>query len=151
MQNPSDDESEDAAELLSFRCSFCLKDSRDAGTLIEGRERDELGRAYICRNCVEICVYIFMDVKQKRLAIEDATAAGQFVLTPLAQMIEETLETLTDTERKIVKLRYGLDGGYNHTLLEIGQRLELTPEEVGRYETQAITKLRSQSQPPSKP
>jgi hypothetical protein len=151
VRNLSDDESEAAAERPSVPCSFCLKDSRDAGTLIEGPERDQLGRAYICRNCVEICVYILMDVKRKSLATDDATAVGQFVLTPLSQLIEETLKTLTDTERKIVKLRYGLDGGYNHTLLDIGQGHDLTPEEVGRYETQAIAKLRSQRQPPTKP
>ncbi len=88
-----------------------------------------------------------MDVNRRRLAFEDAAAGSQFVLTPLAQMIEETLKTLTDTEREIVKLRYGLNGGYYHTLLDIGQRLNLALEEVGRYETQAITKLRSQSEP----
>ncbi len=151
MRNPSDDESKDASERLSARCSFCLKDSKGAGTLIEGPERDGSVRAYICRNCIEICVYCFIDVKRKGLATEDAAARSQFVLTPLAQMIEETLKTLTDTERTIVKLRFGLNGGYNHTLLGIGQRLNLTPEDVASYETQAITKLRSQSPPPMKP
>lgn len=143
MRNPSGHESDDPAERPSVRCSFCLKDSGDAGTLIEGRERHESGRAYICRNCVECCVYIFMDVKRKSLAIEDAAAANQFALTPLAQVIEETLKRLTDTEREIVKLRYGLDGGFNHALLEIGNRLSLTPEDVGRCENEAVTKLRS--------
>jgi RNA polymerase primary sigma factor len=84
-----------------------------------------------------------MDVKRKSVATDDAAAGSQFVLTPLAQLIEETLKTLTDTEREIVKLRYNLDGGYNQTLLEIGQRLNLTPEDVGRYEIEAIMKLRS--------
>jgi DNA-binding CsgD family transcriptional regulator len=151
LRDPGDHEPEDSDERPSVRCSFCLKDSRDAGSLVEGPERFLLGRAYICRNCVEICVYIFMDVKRKSLATEDAAAVGKFVLTPLAQMIEETLKTLNDTEREIIKLRYGLDGGYNHTLLEIGRRLNLTSENVGRYETQAITKLRLQRQPPMKP
>jgi hypothetical protein len=49
-------------------------------------------------------VYIFIDVKQKSSATEDAAAGSQFVLTPLAQLIEETLKTLTDTWREIVKL-----------------------------------------------
>src|SRR5262245_46235511 len=123
---------------LRFVVPLASKIRKGAGSLVEGPQRGELGRAYICRNCVEICAYIFMDVKQKSLATEDAAAGSPFVLTPLAKLIEETLKTLTDTEREIVKLRYGLDGGYNHALLEIGQRLNLTPEDVGGYETQAI-------------
>lgn len=78
MPNPSDHEPEDAAERPSVPCSFCLKESKAAGTLIEGPQRDELGCAYICRNCVEICFYIFIDQKQKGHATENATAVGQF-------------------------------------------------------------------------
>ena len=51
MPNPSDHEPEDAAERPSAPCPFCLKDWRDAGTLIEGPERDELGRAYLPQLC----------------------------------------------------------------------------------------------------
>jgi DNA-directed RNA polymerase specialized sigma subunit len=151
LRNPSDQESEDAAERPSARCSFCLQDSRESGTLIEGPNHDKLGAAYICYNCVYICAVIFEDKKQEILATEDAAAASQFVLTPLSQMIEKTLKTLTEPESKVVKLRYGLGDGYNHTLEEVGRRLKLTAEDVRRYEIQAVTKLRSQSQPPLKP
>jgi DNA-directed RNA polymerase specialized sigma24 family protein len=145
MPIPSDHESQDAAQRASARCSFCLHDPSDTGTLIEGRKRDDFGPAYICSNCVDLCAHILEDrnQKQKLVATEDKVAAHPFDLNWLSQIIEYTLESLTDTERKIVRLRNGLGDGYKHTLEEVGRRLELTSEEVQRFETEAITKLQS--------
>ncbi len=50
---------------------------------------------------------------------------------------------LTELERQVVKMRYGLDDGYTYSLEEVGQRLEITAERVREIETEAVAKLRS--------
>lgn len=65
--------------------------------------------------------------------------------TMLSEMMEEVLETLTPREAKVLRLRYGLEDGKNHTLEEIGQVLEVTRERVRQIEVKALRKLRRKS------
>ena len=146
MQNPRDHESEGAAERPSARCSFCQKDSSEVGTLVEGPSRDELGAVYICRDCVELCASIFEQEKQRSLAPQDETAASDAM--SVQQKIDEVLGTLSDTEREVVKLRYGLGDGYTYTVEEVARGLEITPDAVQEIENRAVAKLQSQNQPP---
>jgi RNA polymerase primary sigma factor len=55
--------------------------------------------------------------------------------------MEILLECLEEREARVLRLRYGLDGGGYHTLQAIGEDLELTRERVRQIETAALTKI----------
>lgn len=59
--------------------------------------------------------------------------------------VRELLETLTDREREVIRLRYGLDGGRSHTLEEIGEKLGVTRERIRQIETRAMEKMRGKA------
>ena len=68
---------------------------------------------------------------------EDA-AANQL----LKEQINEILDSLSDRERKILKMRFGIDGGKSHTLEEVGQEFAVTRERIRQIEAKALNKLR---------
>jgi RNA polymerase primary sigma factor len=57
------------------------------------------------------------------------------------------LETLNEREQRIIRLRYGLEDGREHTLSKIGDRLGITRERVRQIEAQALRKLRKTQLP----
>ncbi len=59
----------------------------------------------------------------------------------LKDKIEKVLKTLTDRERKIITLRYGLGDGYTYTLEEVGHMFNVTRERVRQIEAKAVSKL----------
>lgn len=61
----------------------------------------------------------------------------------LRSHVQGVLEKLTDRERVVVQLRFGLGGNRAHTLGEIGEQLQLTRERVRQIEAEALTKLRN--------
>ena len=67
--------------------------------------------------------------------IEEENAAIQ------AQSIGAALMTLTYREKEIVKLRYGLAGGHQYSMQEVGQIFKITIERVRQIEAKAIRKL----------
>jgi RNA polymerase primary sigma factor len=54
----------------------------------------------------------------------------------------ELLGTLTAREAQVLRMRFGLDGGVERTLAEIGASFDLTRERIRQIETQALRKLR---------
>jgi RNA polymerase primary sigma factor len=58
------------------------------------------------------------------------------------EQLDQVLEKLTQRERDVVRLRFGLEDGYTHTLEEVGQRFAVTRERVRQIELRAIKKLR---------
>ena len=56
--------------------------------------------------------------------------------------VNEILDMLTDREKQIIKLRYGLIGDYQHTLVEVGQIMGITGERVRQIEKESIEKLK---------
>ena len=64
----------------------------------------------------------------------------------LRKQIGETLETLSERERKVLVLRYGLYDGKERTLQEIGVNFHLTRERIRQIEAKALRKLRHPSQ-----
>lgn len=60
----------------------------------------------------------------------------------LKEQVQSVLSTLSDREQKIIKMRFGLDGGKSHTLEEVGQEFAVTRERIRQIEAKALTKLR---------
>ena len=52
------------------------------------------------------------------------------------------LKTLTPREEKVIKMRFGLDDGSEHTLEEVGQSFAVTRERIRQIEAKALRKLR---------
>jgi RNA polymerase primary sigma factor len=63
----------------------------------------------------------------------------------LKEQTEAVLKTLTPREEKIIKMRFGLDDGSEHTLQEVGQSFALTRERIRQIEAKALHKLRHPS------
>ena len=59
----------------------------------------------------------------------------------LRGQIDQLLRTLTEREREIIRLRYGLGDGYSYTLEEVGRIFRITRERVRQIESRAVRKL----------
>jgi len=60
----------------------------------------------------------------------------------LREVVARSLDSLSDRERTVLQLRFGIGNGREHTLLEIGRRLGISRERVRQLEKQALAKLR---------
>ena len=63
----------------------------------------------------------------------------------LREQTAQVLKTLTPREEKIVKMRFGLEDGSEHTLEEVGQNFAVTRERIRQIEAKALRKLRHPS------
>jgi len=68
------------------------------------------------------------------------TEAATYLI--LRERIEEALDQLTTRERDVLKMRFGLDDGYPHTLEEVGRHFQVTRERIRQIEAKALKKLR---------
>lgn len=66
------------------------------------------------------------------------SATGQL----LKEHVKDMLGALSEREQKILKLRFGLEDGRNHTLEEVGQEFNVTRERIRQIEAKALAKLR---------
>lgn len=71
------------------------------------------------------------------LAPMDAAARGM-----LREQVQNALAALTDREREVLELRYGLVDGKDHTLEEVGKYFKVTRERIRQIEAKALRKLR---------
>ena len=78
------------------------------------------------------------DPQEEEQAVED-TAYFQ-----MRQRIQELLSALSETDAKLLTLRFGLEGGKPMTPVQTGQVLGLTPEQVVSREAAALNQLRNQ-------
>jgi RNA polymerase primary sigma factor len=63
----------------------------------------------------------------------------------LQEQTESLLKTLTPREEKIIKMRFGLEDGSEHTLEEVGHSFAVTRERIRQIEAKALRKLRHPS------
>ncbi len=91
----------------------------------------------------------------KQVGNEEDTALGDFVSddeseTPMNQItnkflqkhIRLVLETLPAREQRVLRMRFGLDGGFSHTLEEVGYVFQVTRERIRQIEAKALRRLR---------
>ncbi|MCD7763563.1 MAG: RNA polymerase sigma factor RpoD [Lachnospiraceae bacterium] len=80
--------------------------------------------------------------------IEDDTAlspADSAAFSMLREELSTALESLTDRERQVIKLRFGLEDGRARTLEEVGKEFNVTRERIRQIEAKALRKLRHPS------
>ena len=63
----------------------------------------------------------------------------------LREQLMEVLDTLTEREQKVLKLRFGLEDGRTRTLEEVGKQFDVTRERIRQIEAKALRKLRHPS------
>ena len=63
----------------------------------------------------------------------------------LRESVEDVLESLTERERRVLRLRFGLDDGRGRTLEEVGKEFNVTRERIRQIEAKALRKLRHPS------
>ena len=77
---------------------------------------------------------------------KDATSPEQHAsYEMLKEQLEQVLETLTDREENVLRLRFGLDDGRTRTLEEVGKVFGVTRERIRQIEAKALRKLRHPS------
>jgi RNA polymerase primary sigma factor len=89
---------------------------------------------------------------------EDESHLGDFIvdaahLSPAEQMVNvnlhdqtaEVLKSLSPREEKIIRMRFGLEDGSEHTLEEVGSSFAVTRERIRQIEAKALRKLRHPS------
>ncbi|WP_317304165.1 RNA polymerase sigma factor RpoD [Allisonella histaminiformans] len=72
-------------------------------------------------------------------AVAPDEAAGSILLR---EQIDELLNTLTDRERQVLELRFGLHDGKTRTLEEVGKHFDVTRERIRQIEGKALNKLK---------
>jgi RNA polymerase primary sigma factor len=82
------------------------------------------------------------DVIEDRTALTPPDAASHLELT---ELVEDLLDRLTERERAVISLRYGLTDGCSRTLEEVGKAFQVTRERIRQIEARALDKLRSHS------
>lgn len=65
--------------------------------------------------------------------------------TLLKEQLNEVLDTLTDREQKVLRLRFGMNDGRARTLEEVGKEFDVTRERIRQIEAKALRKLRHPS------
>ncbi|MDN5347968.1 MAG: polymerase primary sigma factor [Clostridia bacterium] len=77
---------------------------------------------------------------------EDAPAPAEAASSMLLrEQLEEVLDSLTPREKRVLRLRFGLDDGRSRTLEEVGQEFGVTRERIRQIEAKALRKLRHPS------
>ncbi|MDA2925069.1 sigma-70 family RNA polymerase sigma factor, partial [Acidobacteria bacterium AH-259-L09] len=63
----------------------------------------------------------------------------------LKEQTAAVLQSLTPREEQIIRMRFGIEDGNEHTLQEVGQRFSVTRERIRQIEAKALRKLRDPS------
>ena len=132
--------------------------------ILEGLGREGLPEEIAAEMGIKVeKVYHLMKIYQRVISLEtpvgddgnDASLLIQFIkdekTTPpsvqaarvlLKQRLKEILDDLTDRERKILSMRFGLEDGVTHTLEEVGQVFGVTRERIRQIQAKSLEKIR---------
>lgn len=77
-------------------------------------------------------------IEDEDTATPEESATGQL----LKEQVKGLLGSLSEREQKILRLRFGLEDGKNHTLEEVGQEFSVTRERIRQIEAKALAKLK---------
>jgi len=127
-REPSEDEVAKAMDIPVDRVREVMKISMDPVSLETpiGEEEDSHLGDFIQDNQVEV-----------------PADAATFIL--LREQLLEVLDTLTEREQKVLRLRFGIDDGHARTLEEVGREFNVTRERIRQIEAKALRKLRHPS------
>jgi RNA polymerase primary sigma factor len=152
---------EPSAEQIALEMEFLTKDETDAIKMLRARgERIDTGLLRKLRRAAQK-VRKIMRISQEPMSLEmpigqeDSSLLGDFieddkVLGPvdaasrqlLKEQIRSALGVLSEREREVLEMRFGLSDGQDHTLEEVGRHLGVTRERIRQIEAKALRKLR---------
>lgn len=127
-REPTPEEIGRAMKLPAWRIREILKTAQDPVSLETpvGEEEDSLLGDFI---------------KDEQVTVPGEAAAQ----TLLQEQIQEVMRTLTERERQVLRLRFGLEDGQARTLEEVGRSFQVTRERIRQIEAKALRKLRHPS------
>lgn len=152
---------EPSAEQIALEMEFLTKDETDAIRMLRGSgERIDAGLQRKLRRAAQK-VRKIMRISQEPMSLEmpigqeDSSMLGDFIeddkiMGPvdaasrqlLKEQIRSALGVLSDREREVLEMRFGLSDGQDHTLEEVGKHLGVTRERIRQIEAKALRKLR---------
>jgi RNA polymerase sigma factor (sigma-70 family) len=83
-----------------------------------------------------------LDLKSRVSDVRVASPEEDVVRREMADRLEESMASLEDREKEVLRLRYGLGTDHEHSLAEVGRRLGVSRERVRQIEARAFRKLR---------
>lgn len=150
-----------SAEQIALEMDFLTKEERDAIRMLrrEGRPLDSLLARKLRRAAQK--VRKIMRISQEPMSLdmpigqEDSSQLGDFIEDEnipgpvdaaskqlLKEQIRNALGVLSDREREVLQMRFGLIDGQDHTLEEVGKHFGVTRERIRQIEAKALRKLR---------
>jgi RNA polymerase primary sigma factor len=152
---------EPSAEQVALEMDFLTKDETEAIRLLRRNgERIDPGLQRKLRRAAQK-VRKIMRISQEPMSLEmpigqeDSSLLGDFIeddkiLGPvdaasrqlLKEQIRSALGVLSEREREVLEMRFGLQDGQDHTLEEVGKHLGVTRERIRQIEAKALRKLR---------
>lgn len=126
-EEPTPEELADYLDIPLIDVENALKYEQDAGSLDNPIGEEEHGE--------QSTIGDFIADESMRTDLEGEKSSRR-------EKIDEVMQDLTDRERKVIALRFGLDDGRARTLEEVGSEFNVTRERVRQIEAKALKKLR---------
>jgi len=112
------------AEMSPFRVREILRVSQETVSLEQPMGEDD---------------FSLSDLLEDEGAVAPSEAAAQAMLN---EAVNQALAELSERERKVVRMRFGLDDGEMRTLEEVGKEFGVTRERIRQIESKTLAKLR---------
>ena len=108
--------------------------------IVDVRNEDDFGRWHVeGRDSLDVANIPYFDFIEDEEAQEPMDAAAKEMLR---ESMKNALAVLSERERQVLELRFGLVDGKDHTLEEVGQYFNVTRERIRQIESKAMRKLR---------